>query len=649
MIKHTLSILVMLLSLTAMGQDLDNPCGQSLSKKAKKYFLKAEEAFESGAYKEAKQLYLQAYKEEPTYAPTLYKLGNFAFNAADYSAAKRYYLLVEENCSNFSDDLDYKLGRIAYAEDQVFECVERLDKYLSSPDAKKGGRKVQNAKEEFNKMKPLYDLLKNPVPFNPKPLPTVNTADDEYLAVISPDGKNILYTKRYTKKTRNELVPRMVEEFTASVKVDGVFSEPQALGYPFNQSLNAGGPSITADNKQLYLTVCSEGAQGKRNCDIFYTYVEDGFWVDLAPLPEPINLEKEWESQPSVSADGQTLYFVSSREGGFGGLDIYKCVKENGSWSEPMNLGPEVNTKGDEKSPFIHSDSKTLYFASNGHKGVGGYDVFFVQDLDTGYSKPVNIGYPINSEEDDLGLFVSLDGATAYFASNKLGKGPGGWDLYAFELPEKVRPDEMRMVAGNIKVDQDAGLYGAQIDLRNLKTNQKQAVTVDSVTGEYFAMVNAKEGNEYLLTVNQEGYAFSGSYINLDQADEDGLVKEEMNLSTIDVGRAYELRNINFESNSAQLTPGARAVVEAFASFLMENPKLKVTIEGHTDNVGAAEANLKLSQERAEAVVYYLKSLGIEANRMKAKGFGESRPVAGNQTESGRAANRRTVFVVDAK
>lgn len=635
----------------AFAQDLDlKECGLDIPKKALKAYEKAEESFAKGNFTEAKNYYLEAYRKYNDFADAIYKLGNYSFNANEFTAAKKYYEKVESICPDFDSDIHYKLGRIAFAEENLDETIKRHQAYLATPDSKVEGVKSKKAKAELAKMMPLYELYNNPVPFDPKPVPSVCTEADEYLGVLSPDGKNFLYTKRYQRKSKNELTTRTIEEFTASVKEDGTYSPGVPMKYPFNRSLNAGGPSITADNKELYLTVCNENEKGKRNCDIFYTFVQDGFWVDLAPLPEPINLKDEWESQASVSADGSKLYFVSSREGGYGGLDLYVCKrKKDNSWGEPENLGPTINTKRDEKSPFIHCDSRTLYFASQGHYGMGGYDVFFSQETDTGWTAPRNIGYPINTEKDDLGLFVSLEGKTAYFASNKLKKGPGGWDIYSFELPEKARPDEMSLVRGKIDIEEDQGLYDANIEVRNLKTNELEKVKVDSSTGEYLVILNKRKGTDYLLTVNKEGHAFSGSHLDLTLTDEDGFMEESPELAKIDVGRSYELRNINFESNSAELNAGARAVIDGFYSFLKENPKMKVTIEGHTDNVGSPAANLTLSQKRADAVVDYLISKGINASRMDSKGFGETRPVMANMSEKGRAANRRTVFVINAK
>ena len=283
---------------------------------------------------------------------------------------------------------------------------------------------------------------------------------------------------------------RMVEEFCAStLQNDGTFEEGAPLPSPFNTNYNEGGPSITADNTELYFTVC-EDLDGYKNCDIYYTEKDMlGYWSSPRSVGDHINRKDTWESQASVTANGDWLYFTSDREGGIGGLDLYRCKrKADGTWSSPELLDAHINTRRDEKSPFIHSDSETLYFTSNGHPGLGGFDIFYARATDSSWQAPSNIGYPINGEKDDLGLFVSLDGKTGYFSSNTL-RANTGWDLYSFEMPEEARPEEVFLLQGTLDVADGENMEEASIKIKNLKTKEVTEIKVDAQTGSYARVI----------------------------------------------------------------------------------------------------------------------------------------------------------------
>ena len=311
-----------------------------------------------------------------------------------------------------------------------------------------------------------------------------------------------------------------------------------------------------------------------------------------------------------------------------------------------MALPKEINTSRDEKSPFIHSDSKTLYFTSNGHPGLGGFDIFYVQAKDDSLWYPSkNIGYPINSKEDDLGLFVSMDGKTGYFSSNTI-RANTGWDLYQFDLPEEARPEEVFLLAGNLKSED--GLDSAKVEIKNLQTKEITRINVDQETGNFARVLSSKEANDFIVKVEKKGAAFSSRYISAETRLKDPIVDASLELNKLEVGREYTLNDINFGSNSATLDLASKAIIEEFVAFMEDDNSVKADIQGHTDNVGDAASNELLSKQRAKAVYDFALSLGMSSNRLMWHGYGEARPIESNESEAGRAKNRRTVFVLTA-
>ncbi len=504
--------------------------------------------------------------------------------------------------------------------------------------------------QDFSKF--YADMLGNPVPFDPKPVPGISTEYDEYLPIISPDNEMALFTRKIKSAPRKEdITPQASykEKFMFSLRRDGEFDRGSLMPPPFNQHDNEGGATITINNKMLYYTLCMY-TQDKRyyNCDICSSEKINGVWSDIKSIGANVNMENTWESQPSVTSDGKTLYFVSDRGGGFGGYDIYKTQKNDaGEWSSPENLGATINTAGNEKSPFIHTDSQTLYFSSDGLMGLGGYDIFYSRlDSNNVWSKPKNIGYPINSYNDDLGFFVSTDGQYGYFASNKF-DGFGGWDLYSFNLYEEARPEKVLLVKGKITDEDNEGFKNARVELKNVKSKKVVQIDVDSITGEYYAAVIFR--NDYIMTVKKKGYVQETNYISKINPRFAKPLNMFVALEPIEVGKSYRLNDIYFDFNSTELKPESKEVISEFHDFLTDNPTLKVSIEGHTDNIGNINDNQLLSENRAKAVYEYLIQIGIEKSRVKYKGFGESKPVDTNSTEEGRARNRRTEFVIIEK
>ena len=394
------------------------------------------------------------------------------------------------------------------------------------------------------------------------------------------------------------------------------------------------------------------------NCDIFTSKYEYGEWTDIKSLGTNVNNADTWETQPTVSSDGKTLYFVSDRKDGQGGYDLYKTVRDDkDNWSKAVNLGSPINTAGNERSPFIHTDSQTLYYASGdrqgddgqyykAHQTFGGYDIFYTKMNDKGtWEKPKNIGYPINTEADEASFFVSTDGKTAYVASNKIKGGPGGWDLYSFELYPEARPEKVLFIKGEVsQQDKKDVEVEARVELKNAVTKKVTHIPVNKENGQYVAAI--KFDSDYILTIKKDDYAYESKYISESDTIYEKPVAIDFEVKPIEKGRSYTINDIYFETDKYDLNDKAKLVIEEFADFMKDHPHISVEIQGHTDNVGNPDYNLFLSDDRARAVYNYIIELGVDKNRVSFKGYGITRPIVTNATEEGRARNRRTEFYI---
>lgn len=629
-------------------------CDKAVEPLAETQLPKAMRAWKTGNMSEAQRYLQKAVDFDPNYAHAHYLLGELYLRKRQLGGVEAMWEKVIKVCPDYNGDIYYKLGILYVETGRVTRGQKLLQAYLEHPDRDPG--RLDEVEAILNESKIIEHLKANPVPYNPRPVPGISTNADEYLGCLSPDMELFFFTRRSRK--RNKYAgpaggARLVEEFSLSTRLNGnnIFPRGEAMKDPFNARYNEGGPSVTASNSELFFTVCQPNDTGYLNCDIWYTKRFGEDWSRMKPLPAPINMPDSWESQPSVSANGDQLYFASNRTTGLGGIDIYVCHRQaDGSWSVPSNVGRPINTSKDEKTPFLHSDSRTLYFSSNGHPGMGGFDIFYTQQMDNEWEKPKNIGYPINTSSNNVGLFVSLDGQYAYFSTKKK-DGRKDYDILQFDLPEAARPDKVALIRGTITNDQGKPDPDASLELTNLKSKEVLKIGIDEVNGQYSAAVRVSDGEDHLLTLNKEGGAFSSKYISEETiaGSSTPVVDQNLEVQPLEKGREYKLNDIYFASNSAELNIAARAVIEAFKEFLNANPSVKVEIQGHTDEVGSSSANQALSAKRAKSVFDYLVAQGISANRLKHKGYGESRPVANNSSEEGKALNRRTVFVLSAQ
>jgi len=547
--------------------------------------------------------------------------------------------------------LYFSLGNAYYRSGIYQKANAAFNTYLQMVD--ENAPFVSRARKSIEKCDGAVILLKHPVPFKSVNMgENINSVDDEYWPSITVDGNTLIFTRLVGSKTASADQQVMAQEdfFTSQLlHNEWLPSEPLSS---INTIYNEGAQSISTDGTLLFYTACTR-IDGKGSCDIYFSRNKSGSWSVPQNAGDPVN-SPSWESQPSISANGEILYFVSNRAGGKGGMDIWKCTLRGFSylgspiWGNPVNLGDSVNTPGNEMSPFIHSDGKTLYFASDYWLGMGGYDIFFCrQKNDSVWSKPQNIGYPINSYKDEQGLVVDASGKNAYFSSDR--PGSRGMDIYSFELYKEARPNPVSYIKGKV-VDEDSGApVCAKVELTDLG-NSKSVIQGESCWEKGEFLMCLPLGKEYAFNVSKEGYLFYSDNFQLKEKKDiiDPYILQ-IKMKKIKVGGSVILRNVFFNTASFELLPESKIELQKLTDFLNLNMTVFIEIDGHTDNVGNEDMNQKLSESRAKEVYKYLVSSGIDEQRMKYSGYGFTKPVSSNDSAEGRSLNRRTEFRIIKK
>ncbi len=476
--------------------------------------------------------------------------------------------------------------------------------------------------------------------------PNINSEWDESLAAITADDEQIVFTVKRPRDQQTVCAFCLNEEdLYFSRRVDAEWSPRQAFGSPIKTGYNEGAQCVSPDGKYLLYTMC-DADYGIGSCDLYWAKLMGGRWSRPRNFAAPVNTPA-WESQPTMASDGMTIYFASSRPGGYGGMDIWvTTMTAEGEFSIPENLGPEINTPGDDAAPFIHSDGRTLYFASNGRVGMGGYDLYYATRLPDGtWTSPKNLGYPINSPADEINIFINASGTMAYIASDKDG-GFGGLDLYSFELDDQLRPNPVTYIKGRVRDAFTGDPLEARIEMIDLSTKQLlTSTTSDPKDGSYLACIHT--GGNVLLNVSHPDYPFYSENFQLERSyTELSPYLKDIALQPTDVGTVVALKNVFFDFDRTELKPESFVELDRLADYLRKNPALRIEVCGHTDDQGTDEYNDRLSENRAKSVYEYLVGKGIPADRLQYKGYGKRVPVADNGTEEGRAENRRTEFKI---
>jgi len=681
-IKLILTIIFLANVLFAGAQNVDFhrknfPDDKKGFKKAQKSLKEGDKLYNAGvpSYPRAIDHYLEANSFNPNNAELNYKIGKCYLFTIQKDKSIEYLEKALSLNPNVALDARFLLARgyhLTLDFDKAIDTYTQFKNGLGPSDLNTYGKTVDRRIQQCNTGK---ELVANPVRvFIDNLGPVVNSKYPDYSPMISADEAIIMFTSRRDNSTGGKIDPqdqRYFEDILISTKVDGIWTAPKNPGKPLNSDGHDATAGLSPDGQTLFIY------KGVKGGNIYESQLKGSKWTKPKKMPKPIS-SKFHESSASLSPDGRTIYFVSQRPGGYGGRDIYKSTKnEKGKWGPVENLGPVINTEFDEESVFMHPDGKTLYFSSQGHRTMGGYDIFKSVYENGKWSVPENLGYPINTPDDDVFFTMAASGVRGYYSSERLG-GLGGQDIYVItflgeekplafntedellaivsqpisgavvESAVEIRSSQLTLLKGFIKDDKSLKPLHAIIELYDNDLNQKIAnFESNSATGRY--LVSLPSGKNYGLSVNADGYLFHSENFNIRTSQGYQEIEKDILLKKVEVGTSIVLNNIFFDFDRATLRSESTSELDRLTQLLKDMPRLKIEISGHTDNIGSAAYNQRLSESRAKSVVDYLISKGINKDRLEFKGYGFEQPIAGNDTEEGRQMNRRTEFKIISK
>ena len=624
-------------------------------------------------FDEALELYLKASKSAPEDNVLSYMIGLCYLNTNDKTKAVPYlekagkiegnpelhYLLAKAYQLNYQLDkakAEYELYKNALSQSElskkyisriIAKVIREEQNFQRSPKVKVTniGDIIDRRIEECRQVK---RFVKDPVDVVIENLGTnVNTTYPEYGPVITADESVMFFTSRREETTgggKDPIDGRFFEDIYVTINVEGKWLPALSIEAPICTDLHESVIGLSADGQKLFIYKDESGDGG----DLYVSNVHGYVWGPPERLPDGIN-SRFAEKSASLSADESMLFFVSDRPGGQGGRDIYMSKKKDrNTWYKPVNLGSKINTKYDEDGVFFHPDGKTLYFSSKGHQGLGGYDIFEATYDKGKWSEPKNLGYPINTNNDDIYFVLSANGERGYYASFRK-DGEGEKDLYKITFPKPSK--KLTLLTGVITDKITSGYVGADIQIIDNDSNKVIGeLSSNAQTGKY--LISLPSGRNYGINVSKEGYLFHSENFDIPALKEYQEIEKNIALKKIRVGAKIVLNNIFFDYDKATLRPTSIAELERLHELLIHYSRLKIEISGHTDNKGGTESNQRLSEKRAQAVVDHLVEQGIEKQRLKAVGYGETKSIApnenpdGSDNPEGRQMNRRTEFEV---
>ena len=614
-----------------------------VNKKAVEMYERAITAAAEGNYKASLPYLYNSLKYDKRYLEAYLSIAGIYGELKQYDSAIINYEIAKDIDSAFFQDYNLPYSINLAGKGEFCKAYSAVQSFLSLPYLNEKSRKAGEYRQKCYAFAVGYqaNIPDKDYKFEPQNLGDgVNTEFSEYYPTITIDGNKLMFTRK---------VKHFNEDFFESHHEKDAWGNTSTLPGEINTNLNEGALTISQDGQWLIFTGCNF-PDGHGSCDLYISYLTTDGWSAPENLGDRVNSEF-WDSGPTLSPDKRDLYFASARPGGYGGIDLYVSHRmPNGRWSEPENLGPEINTAGDESTPFLHVDNQTLYFTSNGHIGYGGDDLFLSKKGPRNeWSKPRNLGYPINTIENEGSLIIAADGSTAYYASDR-SDSRGGLDLYTFQLRKDIRPLRTLWVKGRVYDYKTEKGLPSGIELIDLASQTVMSKIQTDETGNY--LITLPVGKDYAFNVNRKGYLFYSENFSLKEKESDtgtDIPSEyiiDIAMRPIEPNSRIVLRNIFFDFNQYDLKPESSVELDKVVQLMKDNPTLRIQIDGHTDNVGKPADNLKLSENRAKEVILYLTQKGIQADRLSYKGFGATQPVADNTTEENRAKNRRTELKV---
>jgi len=608
------------------------------NKKAIELYTEADNYRVRGQYKEALELLNEAIAKDRAFSEAYFRQGLILKAARDYKQSSKVFLygLSITQDPKKQKAYFYELGDNYLLEGNYAKALECLDRYLESemlnkPKMEQATLWKRNAQFGLRNQRTDSGFLLRQLP------DTVNAFAMQYFPVMTADEQELIFTRRVGGGHNDD------EDLVMCRKDSiGRWKPPVSISSNINSPLNEGTCTISADGRHLIFTSCI-GRRGYGSCDLFESRKVGDEWTIPVNLGGEVN-SSAWESQPSLSADGRTLFFVSDRRGGIGNKDIYVSYKlENGRWTKAENLGPNINTPYEEISPFIHVNGRTLFIASNGKPGFGGYDIYRSEYDQGGWSATENFGSPVNTHEDQFSLFITRDGKRGFYSHEDNDKANSSI-LFEMTVPADMQVKyKSNYVKGIVRDAQTKTPLGGRVELFNISKNQLVSfVQADSVTGEYLMVLT--QGADYALYVSQPGYLFKSLHFNYEVQENLVPVLLDVNLDPVRAGASAVLNNIFFDLNKFDLKETSVTELDKVIRFLQDNPTIRIEISGHTDNVGTAAYNLQLSLKRAQSVTKYLVAHGIDAARLTQKGYGQEKPLVPNDSEENRQTNRRIEF-----
>jgi outer membrane protein OmpA-like peptidoglycan-associated protein/tetratricopeptide (TPR) repeat protein len=612
------------------------------SKEALEFFLQAAQANKSNDYSKAIELYQQALKLEPNFAEAHYRLGLTYLTTRRYKEANAALRRTKELTPYPIADLHLYIAHSIFYQDKYVEAQAAYSKFIAmKPTPAKSLLEVAERNKKCAEF--AIQAVKQPITFNPINLgDSINTDGEEYMPCLTADGQTMFFTSRRPGSTGgfNQEYNKYLEDFYVAERTANGWGMARNFGPPINTVMNEGAATFSADGQFVVFGICDAKA-GDAYCDLYISRLNGKTWSTPQNLGPIVN-SKTWDSQPSLSSDGQTLFFTSTRPGGEGGEDIWYTRLLKGSWTEPQNLGKPVNTPGAEVAPFLHADGNTLFFASDHHPGFGGFDLFTSTLDGSTWSQPKNLGYPLNTSASEGNIFVTTRGDTAYYDSDR--ESGKGHNIYVFELDKSIRPNITTYVCGFVTDSASKKPLDATVLFVNVATGDTvRSAQTNSATGKY--LLTLPPNGDYAAFIDKKGYLFASRSFSLKNIDPatTPYFDVDIALRPLTVGTDVIMRSVFFETSRFNLLDASSAELDHLYNFMNLNRSVKVEIGGHTDNVGAEKENDLLAENRAQEVRKYLIAKGIQADRITAKGYGERQPIATNDTPEGRALNRRTV------